>query len=349
MRKKGPTIKDVAARAGVSVMAVSRVCNPSASGQVSAAMRERVMEAIDALGYQPDTVAQSLRRRRSDTVGFYNGYRGMLLLDEEFPRSIFAGLQDEAAELAQDLLVFNVPEDPRRPAEVVQELSTSKVDGVVFLPQEGDEELARLLGDSHQNIVAVGEALPGLPAITAQDTRGARLIAEHLYSRGHRNILFRRSLIDLTSSRRRYEAFMEAARELGLKVTSTRTSLRQDDLDDEEKALILSRRQNGITAIAAWHDYSAVKAIVYCREMGIRIPEDIAIAGFDRLTPLLCPVDVSLTTIEVDWTQVARRAVVYLVKGRAFASRPDLGDDIVDTATRFEIAVRSPLFIGNTT
>src|SRR3569833_884422 len=98
MRKKGPTIKDVAARAGVSVMAVSRVCNPHATGQVSAAMRAKVMEAIEALGYQPDTVAQSRRRRRADTIGFYNGYRGMLTLDDDFRRSVFTGLQDASAD-----------------------------------------------------------------------------------------------------------------------------------------------------------------------------------------------------------------------------------------------------------
>lgn len=349
MRKKGPTIKDVAARAGVSVMAVSRVCNPQATGQVSAAMRAKVVEAIDALGYQPDTVAQSLRRRRSDTIGFYNGYRGMLLLADDFPRSIFAGLQDESADLGQDLLMFTVPDEPRSAAEVVHELSTSKVDGVVFLPQEGDEELARLLGESHQNVVAVGEALPGVPAVTAQDGLGSRMIAQHLYDRGHRNILYRRSRRDLMSSRRRYESFMATAVELGMNVITTRTTAGMDDLDDAERSVIDNRHENGITAIAAWHDYSAVKAVLCCREQGLRVPEDIAVAGFDQLTPVLCPIDVSLTTIAVDWAQVARRAITFLVKGRDPAVRPDLGDEVIVEDGRLEIAVGSTLFVGNTT
>ena len=349
MRKKGPTIKDVAARAGVSVMAVSRVCNPAATGQVSASMRAKVIEAIDALGYQPDTVAQSLRRRRSDTIGFYNGYRGGLFLEDDFPRSIFAGLQDESADLGQDLLVFTVPEEPRPPTDVVQELSTSKVDGVVFLPQEGDTDLARMLGESHQNVVAVGEALPGVPAITAQDVLGSRLIAQHLFDRGHRSVMYRRSRRDLTSSRRRYESFIATAAELGMSVVTTRTTAGMDDLDDTEQTILSNRHENGITAVAAWHDYSAVKAVLWCRENGMRVPEDIAVAGFDQLTPVLCPIDVSLTTIEVDWAQVARRAIIYLVKGPSFAARPDLGDEVIDHDGRYEIALASPLFIGNTT
>jgi DNA-binding LacI/PurR family transcriptional regulator len=349
MRKKGPTIKDVAARAGVSVMAVSRVCNPSATSQVSAAMREKVMKAIKELGYQPDTVARSLRRRRSDTVGFYNGYRGMMLLEEDFPRSIFTGLQDESTELAQDLLIFNVPEEPRSPAEVVRELSTSKVDGVVFLPQEGDEELARLLGESHQNVVAIGEALPGLPAITAQDALGSRKIAEYLYSLGHRHVMYRRARVKLMSARRRYEAFIQAAREIGIDVTETETMRALDELDDREQEIVRNHKQREITAIVAWHDYSAVKVVLFCRENGIDVPGDLAVVGFDQLPPLLCPPEVDLTTIAVDWTEVAKRGVEYVVRGREYAARMEDGDEVLDDEGTFEIRLRSELHIGNTT
>lgn len=349
MPKKAPTIKDVAARAGVSLMAVSRVCNPGVNGQVSTEMREKVLAAIQELGYHPDTLARSLRRRKSDTVGFYNGYRGIFTIGDDFPRAIFTGLQDASTELGQDLLIFHVPETPVSPADTARELSTSKADGVIFLPEQGDDELARLLADSHQNVVAIVEPLPGLPAITAQDAAGSRQIAEHLFARGHRHVMYRQSRLALTSAARRYEGFREAAETLGMTVTATKTTLPHDALDGGERDLLRQAAQEGITAIAAWHDYSAIQALLHCREIGLRIPEDMAIAGFDNLPPRICPPEVALTTINVNWSEIARRGVTYIVNGRESAARPDLGDEIVDDGGRYEIAIACRLSVGNTT
>src|SRR3569833_1341424 len=89
LQRRGPTVRDVAALAGVSVMSVSRVCDPDYQGQVSPEMRTRVMTAIETLGYRPDYAARSLRKGRTDTIGFYNGYRNLMLLTAGFTRSLF--------------------------------------------------------------------------------------------------------------------------------------------------------------------------------------------------------------------------------------------------------------------
>ncbi|BDI30433.1 LacI family transcriptional regulator [Capsulimonas corticalis] len=349
MAKKGPTIKDVAAHAGVSVMAVSRVCNPNGAGQVSEAMRRKVMEAIETLGYRPDTLAQSLRRRRSDTVGFYSNYHGAFVSDDEFGRSIFTGLQDASTELEQDLLIFTVPETPQAPSKIVHELSTSKVDGVIFLPRAGDEELAKLLIASHQNVIAIGEAISGMTSVTAQDIDGSRRLAEHLHSRGHRHVMYRQCGYGLVSGERRAASFRAAADALGMQVTGTRTSSIMDDLDDEERERIRTAQDSNLTAIVGWRDMSAVKAVVYCREIGLRIPTEMAVAGFDALTPFLCPPEINLTTIEVDWARIAKRAVGYVVNGGDFSGPGEPGDVVVHRDGAVEIAIDCPLVIGNTT
>lgn len=350
MRKKGPTIKDVAARAGVSVMAVSRVCNPAAAGQVSTAMREKVMRAIEELGYQPDSVARSLRRRRTDTVGFYNCYRGMVLLDDDFLRGIFNGIQARATELAQDLLIFNAPHKVQPPQQVVEDLGTSRIDGLVFVPEEEGVEMARHLSESYINVVSVGEAIGGLPAITAQDAEGARMLARYLFDRGHRKVLYRHAWSNVQSACRRRDAFLDEADRLGIDIVVTQTTIGNelDAVDNVESEIILGYRDRGITAIVGWHDYSAVKAILFCRDAGIRIPADIAVVGFDRLTPPFCPADVDLTTIEVDWIDVARRAVDYIAKGPEEAARPELGDVVIERNGAVEISVACKLHIGNT-
>lgn len=345
MQKRSPTIKDVALHAGVSSMTVSRVCNPNSSGYISDATRERVLISIGELGYRPNALARSVRTGRIDTVGFYNGYRGLFLLEHEFQRTLFNGLQEASAALKQDLLIFTVPEYTRPATEVVRELSTSRVDGVVLLPQAGDEELVRRLGESHKRAVAIVEALPGLPAITAQDADGSRRLAEYLFAIGHRKILYRTSRMPLVSASRRYAGFAEAAGRLGITVLPTVQSADLDDVDRAERERIKGHAREGFTAIVCWHDYSAYKALLVCREEGIRIPEELAVAGFDHLKAPICPPDVDLTTIQVDWAEIAMKSVAYIVNG--WSDSP-AGSGQTASASD-EITVESPLHVGNTT
>ena len=183
----------------------------------------------------------------------------------------------------------------------------------------------------------------------AGDRLGSRKVAEHLFERGHRHVMYRRSQGDLISCERRHEAFLKTAADLGMKVTTTRTTLQNDDLDDDEREILGNAAQNGITAIATWRDLAAVKALLYCRETGVRVPEDMAIAGFDKLTPQYFPPGYTLTTIQVDWAEVARRAVTFVVKGRELAVEGLRADQVIDKDGRCEIAIDCDLVIGNTT
>ncbi|MEO7719812.1 MAG: LacI family DNA-binding transcriptional regulator [Capsulimonas sp.] len=347
MSKKIPTIKDVAAHAGVGMMTVSRVCNPKTNGTVSDAMRQRVLQAINDLGYQPDVLARSLRQRRVDTIGFYNGYRDIFSLTDAFARALFIGLQDASTELKQDLLIFHPSKTPQSPADIVRELNTSKVDGVIFLPGDEDVILSQLLKASHQNIVTIGEVLPGLPAITSQDEIGSRMIAEHLHERGHRHVLYRHRRDPLPSAIRRYHGFCATAKELALQVTTTQTTLLNDEVDAKEQDLIRNAHRLGVTAIVGWHDFSAMAALLFCRHIGFNIPSDIAIAGFDALPLSACPSDVSLTTIDADWSGIARRAVAFVAQGQS-AALSDTRDTVIDHDGQEEIRVAGRLRIGNT-
>jgi len=305
------------------------------------------MTAIETLGYRPDYAARSLRKGRTDTIGFYNGYRNLMLLSDGFPRSLFMGLQDQLTNLGQDLLIYN--ESPRSPVEIVQNIGMSKVDGVVFLPRDGDEDLSALLRESHFKVVTIVEAMSGLPAVTAQDAEASILLAQHLYDRGHRHVMYRRSRANLVSARRRWEGFTRAAAELRMQVTETLTAEVYDDLDETEQSVIKNAKARGITAVVGWHDYSALKALLFCLRIGLAVPGDIAIAGFDKLTSPICPKGVELTTIAVDWTEVARRGVDYVVLGREAAVHVEQGDTLIDDSSRLEIRIHCPLVVGNTT
>lgn len=309
MRKNGPTIKDVALLAGVSPMVVSRVCNPSPKEYVSDASRERVLKAIEELGYRPDIRARSLRRQRNDTIGYYTGY-GVIWLIDMFARVIFDGLQIASSVYNQDLLIYHTL-DNESVQDIARRLSNTKIDGFVYLPLPDDHGLSQLLLNINKPVVRIGEPYPGIPSVLADDFDGAKRIARHLYMRGHRRVIFRNQAQGHISAQRREKGFKEAAGELGVDVVVTTSQ--HDLLTEHEKHLILNRKNEGITAVACWHDESAASVIHYCRENRIQIPDDLAITGFDGLTPGSCPDDVKLTTMVVDWENLSFKAVSLLI------------------------------------
>lgn len=312
MQKKAPTLKDVAERAGVSRMAVSAVLNNMQSTvRVSEATRERIFAAMEELRYQPDVTARSLRLQRTDTIGFYNG-QGYIDMLDPFAPHIFMGLQTGAAAVANHLLLYNgfhlQPDDV-----VLRKLLSNKADGVVVWPSPNDEKLMAALGKTTKPVVQLVEAYAGAPCVVNDDYPAMRMIAEHLADRGHQRILFRRGIIPLTSEVSRYRAFVDVASERGITLLTTTPAGRLDGLTDEEKDLIRGRGGAGITAVACWHDASAVQVVRFVDEEGIRVPHDLALTGFDGFAWREFVAGRSLTTVQVDWQKIAAACVDVLI------------------------------------
>jgi DNA-binding LacI/PurR family transcriptional regulator len=335
MRSNRPTIKDVALRAGVSPNVVSRVCHPESGEYVSEGSRAKVLEAIRELGYHPDSRARYLRNPRTKTIGFYSG-NGTLDFDFEFARAIFEGLQSACEEFDQDLLIFHLMEN-HSTSYIADKVTSSKVDGIVYHPRPSDTELSETLSKTHKPIVRIGEPFPNIPAVVADDWNGGRRIARHLYGRGHRRVVFRKETYNIVSAQRRYEGFCEAAARLGMAVITTTASSRDDELTDEEQQLLRNFRAEGITAFVCWRDWSAAKVLSYCNENHIRVPNDIAVVGFDGLTPDFCPSAMRLTTLVIEWDSIAEMAVERLFD---LIEHREVPDETIHPCS---------LYIGNTT
>jgi LacI family transcriptional regulator len=276
-----------------------------------------VLEAIEELGYHPDTRARYLRNPRTQTIGFYSGH-GTLEIEVEFGRAILEGLQSACEDYDHDLLVFHNLDKLSIPQRV-DKLTSSKVDGIMYHPRPGDAEVARLLAASGKPIVQISDPFPGIPAVVAEDRDGGRRIARHLHSRGHRRVVFRRAMGCIQSEKRRYEGFCDAAARLGMSVVTTAASSFDDEITGEERDLLMGFRHEGVTAVVCWRDWSAAKVLVFCREHDIRVPSDIAVAGFDGMTPDFCPDGVRLTTLVIEWPRIAEIAVERLfdlIEGR---------------------------------
>jgi len=304
--RRPPTLKDVAERAGVSIMAVSVVVNGTKSTVgVSEATRVRIQQALDDLQYQPNTFARSLRMQRTGTVGYYSGI-GYINPTDPYMRTIFQGVAKGLQEHGQDILIYN-PASKDRHEALAERMLSQKVDAVIVLAGDEDVVLLDALRRAPLPAILVADAMPGLKTITTDDAGGATALARHLCEKGHRRILFRRASRQSRSEANRYEAFRAVVEQAGGAVISCKSADTMETVTSEEEDVIRDRSAGGrVTAIACWRDYSAVRVYDYCVSKGMHVPGDIAIAGFDGIPDPT--VLTGLTTVDAHWDLVARGA-----------------------------------------
>jgi DNA-binding LacI/PurR family transcriptional regulator len=304
-------MSDVARLAGVHRVTASVVLNNAdASTQVSEATRLRVLEAAEELGYRPNAMALALRRQRTDIIGFYRGSG----LDAHHPffADIINGLRRGCKNHEKDLLLYAEFEE-RPPDDVYATLANGKADGLVTIPLSSDVQLFERLADSHLPVIAIADSMPNITSVVMDDGGGSQILAEYLASQGHRRILYRKELYSHTSAVRRLLAFRKAATERGMQVTESLPGDWDGNLSDEEIAYLRASRDQRPTAIACWADTYAYAAVNNCVELGIQVPDDIAIVGFDGIPTKVRPAR-CLTTIRAPWQQAAEKAVDLLVQ-----------------------------------
>jgi len=305
------TLKEVAAQAGVSSTAVSAVLSqsPTRHVRVSEETRARILKAAHDLRYRPNRAARSLRLARTNVIGVYTegGYLNPFV---PLTSQIIGGLHQGCDAHHKDLLLHGM--DRGRTAEDIHaELTGGMIDGLVLYTSASDP-LAALLAESTLPVVSLINAQPGLPMVGANDAAGARLLAEHLAARGHRRVVYLPGNASASSVERRQTAFFESASALGMAVSEGATLSGHETvsaLDLDWLDLPPARRP---TAAACWNDLTAFSLLDHCHRRGLRVPEDLAVVGFDGAAPLRGG-GVVLTTIQAPWVEVARRAVDLLV------------------------------------
>ncbi len=308
------TLDDVARRAGVSKFTVSAVLNRTRSNtRVSAATRERIMEVATELSYRPNAVAQSLRNRRTNLIGLYNGY-GFFDARNRFLSELLGGLQEGCSYFDKDLIVYRLLHD--KPVdEVFDQLIDGRVDGVVLFAPTNDV-LADRLAQTSLPVIAIADALPQLPSVVVNDAQGGVLQARHLAEKGHRRVLYRANPFPVRSVQRRFDSFCTEADRLGMRVVVGLPEGTSHELSANERAILLAPLSERPTAAVCWEDAHADRLLRECRSLGLRVPQDLAVIGFDHL-PLDREPAWNVTTIHAPWAQVALRTVELLVAAMA--------------------------------
>ncbi|MEC0107452.1 LacI family DNA-binding transcriptional regulator [Paenibacillus taichungensis] len=274
------TIYDIAKKANVSAMTVSKVINQT--GRISPATRDRVQQVIEELGYIPNSNARSLVLQRTQMLS-------LLITDitNPFYTTLARGAEDAANLRGYRLLFSNSDEDYDKEKNYVETILSTRVDGVLFAPA-GDRSLNHLKQLQERNIpfVILDRTVPGITSdVIAGDSRdGALQLIRYLTNLGHRYIALVNGSSEVSTARLREEGYMEGLREAELPFDEgliLRTGYR--DFSDEVGIDSLLAHQHKPTAIFAANNMLAIGVIRLLRKRGLRVPEDISVVCFDDL------------------------------------------------------------------
>jgi LacI family transcriptional regulator len=301
------TIKDVAREAGVSIATVSRVFNDSVL--VSPDTRRQVRDVAERLNYWPNGVARSLITSRTHTVG--------VLLPElhgEFFSSVIRGIDGAARRERHHLLVSSSHADTR---ELLSALRTmrGRIDGlIVMAPDVNAPAIRDSAGSTPVVLLDPGGEVDGYDTISIANYEGAYAVVRHLVAVGHRRIATITGPERNVDARERLSGYRTALRDAGLEV-EPELETRGDfgEASGYEAARTLLRRRRRPHAIFAGNDYMALGVLRAAAEAGLRVPEDVAVAGFDDIEMSRC-LSPPLTTVRVDTFHLGERAVGLLLR-----------------------------------
>ena len=278
---KRVTIKDVAARAGVGTMTVSRVLN--ASGYVAESMRQKVQRAIDDLGYVPNQMARGLRSRRSGTIA-------LLVTDitNPFFTTLARGAEDAASDGGSLLLLCNTDEREDEELRYMRMLVEKQVDGVLLVPARRGTAAIRLATENGVSVVALDRApeLSGIDVVRCDAREGSYELGKLLLAKGHRGFAILAGPRGVPTSDDRVEGFQKALREANVSPAEVRYGelTLGSGADMAHKVVEAEGRP---TAIFAVNNFLAYGALREFERAGIRVPEDIAVVAFDDLPEAL--------------------------------------------------------------
>lgn len=300
------TAKDIARELQLSQPTVSRILSGDPAHRVAQATRQRVEETARRMGYQPNAVARSLRRGRTQIVGLYTNHD--YDARNEFLGTIIGSLQRSCEQQDLDLLLHSARSE-RSAEEMFGKLRDGRIDGLI-LHANADDPLVALLGQSSLPVVTVADRLPNLPAVTCDDVDGVHQLMTALWQRGYRRFVFLTPDQRLTSVERRRAAFESEAVRLMLPAGDYAVF----SIFGEEAGTELDRiRAFGPgCAVFCWNDRAAYHLLRACREQKLRIPDDLAVAGFDGFPDDKIPMW-QLMTIRCPWEQVASLALRTLI------------------------------------
>lgn len=309
---KRVTIRDVATGAGVSHQTVSRVLNDRPD--VSEETRTRVLQMIDELNYQPSAIARSLTRQRSLTLGVVTAG-----LKFQGPSRTLYGIIHRAEELGYTLLLKELPDFDASPVlPQLNSLLERRVDGILWaVPEVGDNRAwlgEQLEGLPVPVVFVTMEPRSGLSIVDVDNHAGGRMATEHLLQQGYRHIAHITGPLDWWEARQREAGWSDALRAAGVPAATLRAEGGNWSAESGDLAIAcLLESYPEMDAVFVGNDQMALGVLQAACRRDIRVPQDLAVVGFDGL-PEAAHYWPPLTTVCQDQPQLGRLAVEELVR-----------------------------------
>lgn len=323
--RRSVSIQDIAQAAGVSHTTVSRALRDSPL--ISQEVRERIQRLAREMGYVPNAVAQSLRGERTNTIGLV-----VTTIADPFVGRVVRGVEAVAQQYNLSLFLSVTNNDPDREVAVIENFHRRRVDGIIAAASQLTPHHAARL--RHINIPTVlinqqaEHALENLCSVSVDDYSGARAAVEHLLALGHRAVGYIGAGNRPRSNRARWAAYHDALAGAGItiddgwqRVAPAEHHTHNDDVRDGQ-ALLPALIEAGVTAVFCFNDMMALGALLACRMLGIRVPEQLSIVGFDDIeqAQLVSP---PLTTVHQPKLRLGQTAAEMLLD--LLAGRPVTG------------------------
>ncbi|MBN9020223.1 MAG: LacI family DNA-binding transcriptional regulator [Rhizobiales bacterium] len=323
------TMIDIARHAGVSKSTVSLVLQ--ASPQVKAETREKVLAAIDKLGYVYNRGAANLRSARSNIVG-------MVINDlaNPFFAELAVGIERVFHAAGYIPFIANTIENPRRQAEVLRSMSEHDIAGLIICPARGTRpaDIAALSGLGFPTVLAMRRMGPGFSSVTPDNLRGARRATEHLIALGHRRIAFFGGYADMIAQNDRcggWRAAMEAA-DLAIDPGWIIEGPPNRDCGASAIARVLEM-ENAPTAALCFNDVVAFGVLSGLERRSLVAGKDFALVGFDDVAEAR-HTNPPLSTVHVDTASLGERAAHLVLRMIGGDTRPEEFVSDVDLVVR---------------
>jgi DNA-binding LacI/PurR family transcriptional regulator len=313
-QKKAYTIKDIAERSGVSLSTVSLVMN--GNQRISAETRERVLTTIKELGYQPNRMARSLAWKHTRTIAVVVPQLRHTFADVYFGE-IFSGIYDRAAKLGFKILMEAARSEFVDSKEYLRLFDQKYIDGMLFIGANYKHRFLHDLADGARPFLLVNNYFKDSPLnyIVSNYRYGAWQAVQHLAHLGHKHIGFiSGALSEIQTSKDIFESYQEVLAERKLPFQPT---MMADGWLTEEGGMKatedLLRLHPELTAIFAMNDKMAIGSIKKLNQLGLRVPEDVAVAGFDDIPQASFSIP-SLTTVHQPLYELGKLACERLIE-----------------------------------
>jgi len=311
--KQRPTIEDVARKTSLSISTVSLVLNDKPN--VSEETRRKVKKAIREMGYHPHRSARLLATKSTGNIGF-------ILTEDHFQQSepfytkIFLGTEFAAREKNYYILLSTVDKHFKNEESVPRFLLERNVDGVI-ISGKIDERYVDQIASMGVPIVLVDFTFPlkKISSVLIDNRRGAAAAVDHLFRQGYTKIGFIGGDIQHPSIAERFEGYKESLRSHNIPCRSSMVDITEVDTGSDNGYQAIHRLVSTnikIEAIFAANDALAIGCMKYCKEHGIRIPDNIALAGFDDIETS-SHLEPRLTTVRVFKEEIGKLAAEHLI------------------------------------